>query len=104
AEQRRVWRSEIAAVAERESAGASQAIGILSLFPMAGRDDEAVLVVRDRQITVHLLDLRDRKAGLVKNALSVPFPKLALTEIRTHRQHALQGRDNRRLGAGGQKI
>src|SRR5215472_7971084 len=104
AEQRRVRRAEIAAIAESESAGTFQAVGILSLFAMAGRDDEAILVIRDGEIAMHLLDLRDREAGLGKNAPPVAVTKLALTEIDSHREHALERGDDRSLGAGGQKI
>ena len=51
--------AEVAAVAEGEAASAAQAIGVLRLLAMPGRDHEAILVIGDREIAVHLLDLRD---------------------------------------------
>ena len=87
-----------------KAARALQTIGVFSLFAMAGRDDEAILVIRDREVAMHLLDLRDRETGLRKNAPPVTLAKLTLTEIDTHREHPLKGRNDWRVGTGGQKI
>ena len=46
-----------AAVAEGEAAAAAFAEGVVGVFAVPARDDETILVIGDRQITVHLLDL-----------------------------------------------
>src|SRR5262249_51856748 len=74
AEQRRVRRPEVAAIAEGEAAGAAQAVGVLGALTMAGRDDEPVFVVGDREIAMHLLDLGDGEAHLIQHGLSLPWP------------------------------
>src|SRR5215469_18198898 len=104
AEQRRVWRAEVATVAEGESARPFKAISIFRLLAMARWDDEAVFVVRNREIAMHLPDLRYRKTGLGQNVLPISFAELALTKIDAHCQHTLERRDDRRFRASGQQI
>ncbi len=81
AEQRRVRRPEVTPIAEGEPARTFQPISIFRLFAVTCRDDEAVFVIGDREVAMHLLDLRDRKTGLGKDALPIALAKLALAEI-----------------------
>src|SRR5450759_86506 len=96
--------TEVAAVAEGKAAGAAQAISVLRLLAMAGRDDKTVLVIGDREITVHFLDLRDSEARLSQRLLSVALAELSLPVIDAHGEHTLQRRDHRRLRARCQQI
>ena len=71
-------RPEVAAIAEGKAAGAVQAVGVFGVLAMAGRNDETVLVIGDREIAVHVLDLRDREPDLIQHGLSDPLAELAL--------------------------
>src|SRR5215470_17973567 len=99
-----MWRAEVAAVAEGEAARTAETVGILGLLAVARGDHEAVLVVGDRQVPMHLLDLREREAGLRQDRLPVALSQLTLTEKDTHGEHALEGGHDRSLGAGGQQV
>src|SRR5215472_11583291 len=90
AKQRRVRRPEIAAIAEGESAGAAQTVGILGVLAMAGRDDEPVLVVGDREVAVHRLYLSDGETHLFEDGLSVSLTELALPIINAHAEQSLE--------------
>src|SRR5581483_4191188 len=52
----RLARAPRAAVAEGKSAGTAQIVGVFAQLAMRGRDDEAILVIRDRHDLVHFLD------------------------------------------------
>src|SRR6185437_16542425 len=78
--------------------------GIFRLLAMAGRDNEAVFIIGDGQVAVHLLDLLDRESGLSENAPSITLAELPLAEIDAHRQHPLERRDDRLFRTRGQKI
>src|SRR5262245_34058144 len=93
-------RAEIAAVAEGEAAGTSQAVRILGLLAMTRRDDETILVVGDGEIPVHLFDLRDRETGLRQQLLSIALTKLPLPVVDSHGEHAFERRDDRCFRAG----
>src|SRR5215469_15796029 len=97
-------RSEVTTVAESETARAAQAIGVLGPLSMAGWDDEAVLVIGNGQIAVHLFDLRDGQAGLREYLAPITVPKLALSVVDAHREHPLQCRNHRGLRARGQQV
>ncbi len=104
AEKRRMRRPEIAAIAKGEAAGALQPVCVLGVLAVAGRDDEAVLVVGDGEIAVHVLDLRHAEPGLRQHGGAVALAELALAEVDAHGQHPLQRRDDRRLGASGEQV
>src|SRR5690606_19449551 len=87
AEQRRMRRTGIAAVTEAEAAGALEPVGIFGLLAVTCRDHEAVFIIGDGEIAVHVFDLRNRKTGLVQNRLPAVFAELALAEIDAHREH-----------------
>src|SRR5262245_26426237 len=97
-------RAEVAAVAEGEAAGASQAVGILGLLAMTRRDDETILVVGDGEIPMHLFDLRDRETGLRQQLPSIAITKLPLPVVDSHGEHALERQDDRSLRAGRQQV
>src|SRR5215471_18035199 len=97
-------RAEVAAVAEGEAAGTSQAVGVLGLLAMTRRDDETILVVGDGEIPMHLFDLRDRETGLPQQLLTIAIAKLPLPVVDSHGEHALERRDDRRLRAGRQQV
>src|SRR5215469_7225395 len=92
-------RSEVTTVAESETARAAQAIGVLGPLAMAGWDDEAVLVIGNGQIAVHLFDLRDGQADLREYLAPITVPELALSVVDAHRKHPLQCRNHRGLCA-----
>src|SRR5215472_173451 len=104
AEQRRMRRPKIAAIAKGEAARAPQAIGVLRLLAMTGRDHKTVLVIGDREIAVHLLDLRDCEPRLRQHRSAITLAELALAKIDAHGEHTLERSDDRRLGPGGQQI
>src|SRR5215468_8833715 len=95
AEQRRVRRPEIAAIAEGEPAGAAQTVSILGVLAMAGRDHEPVLVIGDREVTVHLLDLVDGEAHLIEYGFSVALSELASPVINSHAEQPLERGNDR---------
>ena len=93
-----------AAVAEREAAAAAHVERVLGVLAVRGRDDEAVLVVGDRHVAVHLLDLRDRQADLLQHRGVLALLDVAVAHVGAHRQHPLERGDHRRLVAGGQQV
>src|SRR5262249_57141480 len=67
AKQSGVRRAEVASVAEGEATRTPQPIGVFGLLAVAGGDHEAVLVIGNRKIPVHLLDLSDAQTGFRQN-------------------------------------
>src|SRR5262249_51308953 len=104
AEQRRVRRPEVAAVAEGEAAGAAQTLDVPGGLTMAGPDDEPVFVVGDGEIGVHALALGAGEAHLIEQGLSIAFAELPLTVVTAQGKRALEGGDDRRLGARRQQV
>src|SRR5215472_9251354 len=96
AEQRRMRRPEIAAIAKRKAARAPQAIGVLRLLAMTGRDHKTVLVIGDREILLHLLDRRHREPRLRQHRGTITLAELALAEIDAHGEHTLERSNDRR--------
>src|SRR3546814_6699850 len=58
-----------AAVAERKAAAAALAERIVGVFAMSRGNDEAILVVGDGEVPVHLLRLRRGQAGLLEDRI-----------------------------------
>src|SRR6516162_9561727 len=81
AKQGRVRRAEVAPVAEGEAARTPQPVGVFGLLAVAGGDDEAVLVIGNRKVPVHLLDLSNAQTGLRQNLSAIVLPELALPVI-----------------------
>ena len=53
---------------------------------------------------MHLLNLRDGEPGLLERRLAAGLAELTSAVVDAHGQHALERRDDRRLGAGGEQV
>src|SRR6185312_13822034 len=104
AEQRRMRFARVASIAEAEATGALHPVCVLSRLFVTGRNDEAILVVGDREIAVHLLHLGKAQPNLLKHRHAVALAELALPIMGAHGQETLQCRYDRRLGAGRQQV
>ena len=85
----------MAAVAKGEAAAVFLREGVARHFAVAGRDHEAVFVVGNRQVAIHLFYLFFRQADLFDGAgVGHAFHGLG-TLVVAHRHHALQGAQHR---------
>ena len=94
----------MAAVAEGKAAAVAFREGILRQFAMAGGDHEAVFVVGDRQIAIHLFDLLNAEAHLFNGAgIGDALDGLRALVV-AHRHHPFQRAQDRSGIAGAQQI
>ncbi len=85
----------VTAVTEGEAAAVFLREGVARHFAVAGRDHEAVFVVSDGQISVHLLNLRFGQAHFLNGAgIGHAFHGLGAFVV-AHRHHALQSAQHR---------
>src|SRR5262249_62024935 len=68
------------AVAEGETAFAPQLVSILRVFAVGRRNDEAVLVISDCEVAMHLLDLLTRETHLLEELEVVAAVELPAAE------------------------
>src|SRR5215471_5993889 len=97
AEQARAALAPGAAVAEGKAAFAAQVVRRLRVLAVRGGNHEAVLVVGEREIAVHVLDLRHAHPHPLEQRSVVLLLELPSTVEGAHRQHALEGGDDRLL-------
>src|SRR6516225_1188263 len=92
------------AVAKGETTFTAQLVGILRVFAMGRRNDEAVLVIGDGEVAMHLLDLVKRETHLLEELEIVAALELAATEEGAHGEHALERADDGLFDAGREEI
>ena len=98
------WRIATAAIAEGEAATAALAESIVGIFAMCGGNHEAILVIGNCQIAIHVLGLRRGQPGLLEHSQIFHAVHVLGTPPCAHRHQAFQCANDRAFIASGEQV